>query len=94
MGLLKFLLIAILVLWLLRLTAQVLFPWAMRKFAQKIMGETQQRYHHMNGHSAAQSQSQQQKPEGQVTIDYVPPKAKPKKGPKKAGEFVDFEEIK
>lgn len=40
--LLKFLLIALLVIWLLRLAARLLFPWAMRKAAEKIMRDAGQ----------------------------------------------------
>jgi len=95
MGLLKFLLVAITILWLVRLVAQLLFPWAMRKMAQRMMGDTQRRYQHRNGpYRSNGPQTQQRTPDGKIRIDYVPPQSKPKRGAQRAGEFVDFEEIK
>jgi len=97
--LLKFILIVILVIWLLRLLARFLFPWAMRKAAEKVMRDTQ---HQFRGspfgggghHRASANQRQQQRPpDGKVRIDYVPPKSGERKGPQKAGEFIDFEEV-
>ena len=81
MGLLKFLFIAITVLWLVRLIFRLAFPWAMRKMAQKVMGSEPYR------------DAGPRKPDGKIRIDYVPPQNQTK-GAKKAGEFVDFEEIK
>lgn len=90
MGLLKFLLIAITVLWLLRMVVRLVFPWAMRKMAEKVMSKAQQQYDNRTGNPYTY---QRTKPDGQVNIDYVPPQ-QTKKGAKKAGEFVEFEEIK
>ncbi|WP_233632453.1 MULTISPECIES: DUF4834 family protein [Parapedobacter] len=96
--LLKFLFIAITVLWLLRMVARLLFPWAMRKMAEKVMGKAQQQYQYRSGPYAGGQQFQQphqsHQPDGKVRIDYMPPQSKPKQGAKKAGEFVEFEEIK
>ncbi|WP_257669077.1 DUF4834 family protein [Parapedobacter tibetensis] len=89
MGLLKFLLIAVAILWLVRVVARLIFPWAMRKMAEKVMGNAQQQYQHQHN-----NRTQQTKPDGKVRIDYMPPQSKPKNGAKKAGEFVEFEEIK
>lgn len=91
MGLLKFLFIAITVLWLVRIVFRLVFPWAMRKMAQKVMGNAQQRqYQHQN---APYRNSGTRQPDGKIRIDYVPPQNQ-SKGAKKAGEFVEFEEIK
>ncbi|MGV3763405.1 DUF4834 family protein [Parapedobacter sp.] len=94
MGLLKFLVIAIAVLWLVRLVARLLFPWAMRKMAEKVMGNAQQQYQQRNTTFSGASPHQRRQPDGKVRIDYMPPQDKPKNGAKNAGEFVDFEEIK
>lgn len=91
MGLLKFLLIAITILWLVRMVVRLVFPWAMRKMAEKVMGEAQQQYYHRNNNP--QQRRQQAKPDGEIHIDYVPPQSTKNKG-KSAGEFVEFEEIK
>lgn len=94
MGLLKFLFIAIAILWLVRIVARLLFPWAMRKMAQKVMGDAQRQYQYRNGSPRNGSARQQRQPDGQIRIDYMPPQNKPKQGAKTAGEFVEFEEIK
>ncbi|MFB2121398.1 DUF4834 family protein [Parapedobacter sp. 2B3] len=94
MGLLKFLVIAIAVMWLVRLVARLLFPWAMRKMAEKVMGNAQQQYQQRNTTYRGANPSERRQPDGKVRIDYMPPQDKPKNGAKNAGEFVDFEEIK
>lgn len=93
MGLLKFLFIAILVLWLIRMIVRLALPFLMRKMSEKMMGQARAQHHQRyQGHSQDHRPSDHSK-EGNITIDYVPPK-RYKKGPKKAGEFVDYEEIK
>ncbi len=94
MGLLKFLLIAIAVLWLVRVVARLLFPWAMRKMAEKVMGDAQRQHQHRNTTFRGAKPHERRQPDGKVRIDYMPPQNKPKSGAKNAGEFVDFEEIK
>lgn len=83
--LLKFLLIAFAVLWLLRLLGRFLFPWAIRKAAERMMHGQQEapRYENRSSKQA----------DGKIRIDYVPPRDE-RQGPQKAGEFVDFEEVK
>lgn len=61
----------------------------MRKMAQKVMGDAQQHSHRNGPYRYANSRQ----PDGKIRIDYVPPKNQ-KKGAEKAGEFVDFEEVK
>ena len=90
MGLLKFLFIAIAVLWLVRIVFRLIFPWAMRKMAQKVMDNAQQPYQQRN---ATYRNHGTRQPDGKIRIDYVPPQNQ-SKGAKKAGEFVEFEEIK
>lgn len=95
--LLKFLLIAITILWLLRMLARFLFPWAMRKTAERMMGSQGQQPFGQNpfqgNGQGFRSQRKSQKADGKVRIDYVPPR-EDRKGPQKAGEFVEFEEVK
>jgi hypothetical protein len=88
-ALLKFLLVAILILWILRMVARLIFPWAMKKAAEKIM--SQQPYSPNQG---PKQRSQSKAPEGTIHIDYVPPKAKEGTGPQRAGDFVEFEEVR
>ncbi|MFC3196739.1 DUF4834 family protein [Parapedobacter deserti] len=94
MGLLKFLFIAIIVLWLVRITARLLFPWAMRKMAEKVMGDAQRQYQQRSDSYRNGSTRQQRQSDQKVRIDYMPPQNKSKQGAKTAGEFVEFEEIK
>ena len=94
MGLLKFIFIAIAVLWLVRVVARLLFPWAMRKMAEKVMGNAQQQYQHRNTTFRGARPNDRRQPDGKIRIEYMPPQDKPKNGAKNAGEFVEFEEIK
>lgn len=95
MGLLKFLLVAISILWLIRIVVRLLLPWAVRKMAQKVMGNAQQhQYRYDSGPSMRPEEPRQRRSDSGVRIDYVPPQGKPRRGAQTAGEFVDFEEIK
>jgi hypothetical protein len=89
-GLLKFLLIAILILWLVRMVARLVLPWAFRKVAGRMQAEAQRHYNQ----AAGKQQGHRAAPEGEIRIDYVPPEAKTPGRGKQAGDFVDFEEIK
>jgi len=85
MGIIKFLFIAILVLWLIRLLLRLVFPLVLKS----IFGKMQQQ----SGQAAQQQQQQSRKPEGSISIDYVPPQ--PKQGnADKLGDFVEYEEVK
>lgn len=94
MGLLKILLIAILILWVLRMLATVLFPYLMAMFVGKMQQEAQKQYERQTGSYTGENAP---RPDGKVRIDYVPPretKNKPSTANGRVGEFVDFEEIK
>jgi len=86
MGIIKFLFITILVLWLIRLLLRLVFPLVLKS----IFGKMQQQA----GQAAPQQQQRQSgKPEGSISIDYVPPQ--PKQGnADKLGDFVEYEEVK
>lgn len=83
MGLIKFILYFILILWLLRIIGQLLLPLLFKRIIRKAQEQA----------FGAPTQSKASRPEGSIHIDHVPAKSK---GHKKdqAGEFVDFEEIK
>lgn len=89
-GLLKFLLIAILILWLVRMVARVVFPWVFRKLANKMTEEARKQ----NSRATESQRTSTPADDGEIRIDYVPPQSKKQKGVGKAGDFVDFEEIK
>lgn len=84
MPLLKFIFIAILVLWLIRLLVRLLLPMLFRNLARKMQQQA-------TGQSQ-QYQSKSSKPEGSISIDYMPPSQQGKTD--KLGDFVDYEEVK
>lgn len=83
MPFLKFIFIAILVLWVIRLLIRLLLPMLFGNLASK-----------MQQQATGQKQQQQRrsKPEGSISIDYMPPKQTGKTD--KLGDFVDYEEVK
>ena len=88
MGLLKFLIIAICVLYIIRMLARIFLPFLFKKAVHKMkekMSKQQQAYQQTNN---------PEKPEGTLSVDFVPPT--PKKKPKldQAGDFVDYEDVK
>ena len=84
MALLKFLFITICILWLLKMVARILLPVLFQKMVRKAQNHASQRYHH---------QQQPPRPDGKIKIDFVPPRPKEEKL-NKAGDFVEYEEIK
>lgn len=87
MGLIKFIFITIMVLWLIRLLIRLIFPLVLKSMFSKMQ---------QTAADPRQQQQQQQRrrtPEGSINIDYVPPQ--PKKGnADKLGDFVEYEEVK
>lgn len=83
MGLIKFIFIAILVLWIIRMLIRLILPMLFGNLASK-----------MQQQASGQTQKQQRrsKPEGSISIDYMPPKQTGKTD--KLGDFVDYEEVK
>ncbi len=95
MGFIKFLFIAILVLWLLRMLMARLLPWILRSFARKMQEQAFKEFQGQSQQRARKSaREHQRKPEGKINIDYIPPQQPNHNGANSAGEFVDFEEIK
>jgi hypothetical protein len=79
----KFIIISLLIFYIIRIILRLVFPVVLRNMFSKV----QQR---------AENQARQQqnaKPEGSISIDYVPPTAKTGKT-EKLGDFVDYEEVK
>jgi len=82
MPLIKFLFIAVLVLWVIRILIRLLLPMLFGNLASK-----------MQQQASGQQQQPKRKPEGSISIDYMPPK--PHQGKTdKLGDFVDYEEVK
>ncbi len=83
MGILNFIFITLIALWVIRIAFRLLLPLVLKRLIKKMQNR------------AGQAQANQAPPrkEGAINVDYVPPKTKAAKA-EKAGEFVDFEEIK
>lgn len=76
----KFIIIFILIFWAIRILLRFVFPLILRE----LFGTAQQQ---SNG------QSRRSRPEGTISIDYIPKKER-KGNTDKLGDFVDYEEIK
>ncbi|WP_118193789.1 DUF4834 family protein [Albibacterium indicum] len=94
MGFLKFLFIAILVLWVVRLVAARLLPWLLRRFATKMQEQAYREFQSQHQRQAGNPREHQRKTEGKINIEYIPPQPTNQRGSRQAGEFVDFEEMK
>ena len=82
MALLKFLFITICILWLLKMVARLLLPVLFQSLVKKAQNQASQHY-----------QYQQPREDGKIKIDFIPPRPKEEK-PNKAGDFVEYEEVK
>ena len=83
MGFIKFLFFTILILWVIRIILRIVFPLILKN----IFGKMQQQA------SQGAQQQRPKKPEGSITIDYMPPQQKTG-NTDKLGDFVDYEEVK
>lgn len=79
---LNFLVISIIVMWVLRLLMRMIFPAVIKNVFSKMQ----------NG--GAPQQRRTEKPEGSISIDYMPEKEKRQGNADNLGEFVDYEELK
>ncbi|RZK49785.1 MAG: DUF4834 family protein [Pedobacter sp.] len=86
MAIINFIIITILVLWVIRLLFRLILPLFLSRLFGKMQNQAQQ-------HAQQQYTNRNRKPEGSITIDYVPKKEK-KGNADKLGDFVDFEEVK
>lgn len=64
---------------------RLLLPMLFQNLMNKAQTQAQQQYGQQNRNS---------RPEGSISIDFIPPKDKEAKAADKAGDFVDYEEIK
>lgn len=82
MGILKFLLVTLLILYIIRIILRLVFPMVLKSMFSKVQQQAE-----------SQAKRRDQKPEGSISIDYMPPQ--PKGGnADKLGDFVDYEEVK
>ncbi|RYY32114.1 MAG: DUF4834 family protein [Sphingobacteriaceae bacterium] len=83
--LIRFLLITIVVLYIVRLIARLVLPMFFQSMIKKAQQQQQQNPYN--------NYQQQRKPEGAVKVDYIP-EGKKSQVPDSEGEFVEYEEIK
>lgn len=88
MGLLRFLIISICILWIIRFIFRLVLPLLFKKLISKVQQQSGQQYYHQHHNHTTK------KPEGSIRVEYVPPKEKEARAADKAGEFIDFEELK
>lgn len=96
-----FIISVILFYYLFKFAIRLFLPSIMRKVVNKMMNGQQGQYANDGpnqqgyGDPFSGYQKSQNKPEGKISVEYMPPKQNPeKKGTETAGEFVEFEEVK
>jgi hypothetical protein len=94
MGLIKFLLITICILWILRIVFRLLLPYIFQKLVNKVQHQAGQSFQQQYRSQNNSQQQHRNRPDGALKVDYVPPKEKEARAADRAGDFVDFEEIK
>lgn len=104
MAFLKFIAIFFIIFYAVRFLLRLVMPFALRKVAERLMRTAQQQQGSdssgQNRHANQDPFSQfrrptQPKDEGEIHVHYIPRvDTKPRKGTGKAGEFIDFEEVK
>jgi len=92
-ALLKFLLITICVMWLLRVIAKLLLPFLFKKMVSKAQEKFKTSYNQQTFGGQQQYRSEPRN-NGKISIDFIPPKDKEARAADKAGDFIDFEEVK
>ncbi|GAA3992307.1 DUF4834 family protein [Mucilaginibacter dorajii] len=86
MLLIRFLIISICVLYIIRSLMRYLIPALFQSVINKAQQQAQQQQNNY--------QRQQNRPDGAVKVDYIPEGSKKGKLPDTEGEFVDYEEVK
>lgn len=77
--------------WLIRVIAKLLLPFLFKKMVNK----AQEKFNSSTGQQPfGQQQARQARTNGKISIDFIPPKDKEARAADKAGDFIDFEELK
>lgn len=71
--------------WLIKMIFRLVLPILFKKMVSKAQQNVNTQYSQHN---------EPQKPVGKISVDYVPPKDKEARAADKAGDFIDYEEIK
>lgn len=82
MGVIKFILITLLIIYIVRIILRLVFPILLKNMFSKVQQQAEN-----------QARQRNERPEGSISIDYMPPQAKTGKTDK-LGDFVDYEEVK
>ncbi|TAE42482.1 MAG: DUF4834 domain-containing protein [Sphingobacteriales bacterium] len=84
MGLIRFLIFTLCIFYVVKTLAKIFLPFLFKKAVSKMQNN-------MNGQNATQAST---KPEGTISVDYIPPTTK--KQPKFKGndDFIPYEEVK
>lgn len=72
--------------WLIKMLARLLLPVLFKKMVSKAQQHVNNQY--------TRPQEPPHRPAGKISVDYVPPKDKEARAADKAGDFIDFEEVK
>ena len=81
---LKFILISIILIWVFRVLIRMIFPAVLRNAFSNVQNQAT---------ANQQQRSSSSRPEGSISIDYMPKKEK-KGNADKLGDFVEYEEVK
>lgn len=84
---LEYLFIIILVLYFIKMIARLVLPLLFQKVVKKAQEQVNNQYQ-------SQQHKQQRRPTGSLKVDYIPPKEKEARAADRAGDFIDFEEVK
>lgn len=84
MILIRFLIISVCVLYIIRSLARIFLPMLFQSMVNKAQQQTRQQY---------QQQQSSNRPDGKIKVDYIPP-AKKSSVPDNEGDFIDYEEVK
>lgn len=82
MILIRFLIISIAILYIVRSIARMILP----ALFQNVVNKAQQQ--------SRQQQYRQERPDGRIKIDHIPEESRKSKIPDSEGEFIDYEELK
>jgi len=86
MAFIRFLFIAILILYIIRSLVRLVLPMLFQSVVNKAQEHAQQQNQ--------QQQYRAKQPDGKVKVDYVPDKKKKGSISDSAGDFIDYEEVK
>ncbi|WP_158828709.1 DUF4834 family protein [Mucilaginibacter lacusdianchii] len=87
MILIRFLIISICVLYIIRSLARIFLPMLFQNMVNKAQQQQQQQQ------GRQQYQQRYNQPDGKVKVDYIPP-TKKNSVPDSEGDFIDYEEVK